>query len=356
MQKTLSLKVIKNTEHKRNHGDIQSLKNSIAEVGLINPLTVNQDMILLAGRRRYQALVELGIENVPVRILESKNELFDFRVALVENIERRNLSDPEEAAAIKEYDEMKRRLEGEKKPGGDRQSIRYTVANGRDGWTQDKTASDLGISRQAVSKAIKIAAAIEEMPKLAKEKKGSIILRKQKIHKQREKIEKIEKPTGLFDVIVVDPPWEFQQEYDPDFARGVGNYPTLSIEEIKNIVLPSKADCVLWLWVTNNLIREGFEVLDAWGFIYRNVLTWDKEIMGIGSWLRNQTEHCLLATKGHPVMDLTNQTTIIREKRTIHSRKPDTFYKMVDKLCIGEKIDYFAREKRDGWSSFGDEI
>jgi hypothetical protein len=45
----------------------------------------------------------------------------------------------ETALAIKEYDEMKRKLEGEKKPGGDRQSIHYSVINDQ-GWTQEKTS------------------------------------------------------------------------------------------------------------------------------------------------------------------------------------------------------------------------
>ena len=85
---------------------------------------------------------------------------------------RKNLSDPELASAIKEYDELKRQLHGESTIKGHRTDLK-PLPQHSEGWTQDKTADDLGISRQAVTKAIKIATAIEEYPELAKEKKGN---------------------------------------------------------------------------------------------------------------------------------------------------------------------------------------
>jgi len=346
----IKLSEIKETEPKRDHGDITGLKQSIKEVGLINPLTINENKKLLAGRRRFQAIKELGWEEVDCRILSSANELVDFKITIDENLQRKPLTDPEVAVMIKEYDEMKRKLEGVKKAGNP--NLLHCNKLEDEGWTQEKTAKDLGISQPAVAQAITIAKAIEKNPELAKFK-GKQILHKIKIEKLKEKIKQLKQPTGLYDVIVIDPPWEFKQEYDPDFARGTGNYPTMSLEQIKNIKLPAKKDCVLFLWVTNNMIKEGFEVLENWGFTYRNILTWDKEIMGIGAWLRNQTEHCLMATTGHPVLNLTNQTTIIREKRTKHSQKPETFYKLVESLCIGEKLELFACKKRNGWKVYG---
>ena len=48
------------SEYLRVDTDVETLKKSIASVGLIHPLTVNQDKQLLAGARRLQALRELG--------------------------------------------------------------------------------------------------------------------------------------------------------------------------------------------------------------------------------------------------------------------------------------------------------
>ena len=66
--KTL-LSQIKGAEPKRAHGSIADLKTSIADVGLINPLTIDQNRNLLAGRRRFQAISELGWAEVDCHVL-----------------------------------------------------------------------------------------------------------------------------------------------------------------------------------------------------------------------------------------------------------------------------------------------
>jgi len=38
-----------------------------------------------------------------------------------------------------------------------------------------------------------------------------------------------------------------------------------------------------------------------------------------------------------------------------HSRKPEEFYQLVDSLCIGRKLDYFGRKRREGWDIYGTE-
>jgi N6-adenosine-specific RNA methylase IME4 len=77
--------------------------------------------------------------------------------------------------------------------------------------------------------------------------------------------------------------------------------------------------------------------------------------MGVGNWLRNVTEHCVVAVRGKPIVSLTNQTTIIREKRREHSRKPEAFYSLVEALCPGSKLEMFSRTSRAGWNAWGAE-
>lgn len=78
--------------------------------------------------------------------------------------------------------------------------------------------------------------------------------------------------------------------------------------------------------------------------------------MGIGRWLRSKSEFCIMAVKGKPTINLTNQTTVLNAGNEGHSIKPQEFYDMVNELCIGRKLDYFARKKREGWDVYGDEI
>ena len=102
-------------------------------------------------------------------------------------------------------------------------------------------------------------------------------------------------------------------------------------------------------------MRHSFALLDAWGFEDKAIVTWVKDRMGTGRWLRSKSEFCIMAVRGKPTIPLTNQTTVFYGPMREHSRKPDEFYQMVETLCLGRRLDYFSREKRQGWEQFGDQ-
>lgn len=164
-------------------------------------------------------------------------------------------------------------------------------------------------------------------------------------------------PTGRFRVIVADPPWNYEKRKDDGSHRAALTYPTMTTAEICAMPVAERAheDCLLWLWTTNAFMRDAFQILDAWGFAEKTILTWAKDRMGTGDWLRGKTEHCVLAVRGSPHVNLTNQTTLLTAPAREHSRKPDEFYALVEQLCPGSKLELFARQQREGWVAWGAE-
>ena len=177
--------------------------------------------------------------------------------------------------------------------------------------------------------------------------------RERAIEELKDRAKRLPPPRAEFSTIVVDPPWPTGSEYDPENWRGASPYPEMSLEEIKALKIPSAADCVLWLWTINSQLHEAFHLLESWGFEPKTVLTWVKPSIGLGKYLRGQTEHCILAIKGRPKLKLTNQSTVLQAPRRQHSRKPDEFYKLVEDICEGPRLDYFGREQRPGWTVYG---
>lgn len=186
--------------------------------------------------------------------------------------------------------------------------------------------------------------------------------RQQVIEQTKEKLEQEEliKPTGKFSVIAIDPPWDYGEKggknndgFDEEGNRGQVDYPTMTLEEIKKIELPSKDDCVLFLWTVHAFLEDAFSLLKEWGFNYKATMVWDKEKMGMGRNIRLQCEFCILATKGNPIIQGSSVRDIMREARREHSRKPECFYKVVETMTIGNRLDYFSREQREGWQVYG---
>jgi ParB family chromosome partitioning protein len=80
-----------NSSYLRLDTDVSSLKQSIISVGLIHPLAINPDNELLAGARRFQAISELGWEEVPVQVIE-RDVLVQELISIDENLVRTPLT------------------------------------------------------------------------------------------------------------------------------------------------------------------------------------------------------------------------------------------------------------------------
>src|SRR5690606_4624890 len=99
----------------------------------------------------------------------------------------------------------------------------------------------------------------------------------EKIKKQKQDIEsgKIQMPEGVFEVVVIDPPWSYGREYDPDSSRVANPYPEMNQDELLKLNPPFADDCIIFLWTTHKFIWDAKELLDKWGFDYKANLVWD---------------------------------------------------------------------------------
>ena len=82
--------------HRKDLGDIRSLARSIQEIGLLHPIVIRPDGVLIAGERRLRALKLLGWKKVPVTVLDLDKVI---RGEVAENIFRQDFC-PSEMVAI----------------------------------------------------------------------------------------------------------------------------------------------------------------------------------------------------------------------------------------------------------------
>jgi N6-adenosine-specific RNA methylase IME4 len=170
---------------------------------------------------------------------------------------------------------------------------------------------------------------------------------------------------GPYYCAVIDFPWaDDTGRYDDPSHRLVPPYPPMTLEEICAFPLASilAPDAVVWMWTETYHVTRGIHltVLAALGLRPKSMLTWGKPHFGGGDWLRGQTEHCIMAVRGKPVVTLTNQSTLLlappREANG-HSLKPREFYDLVESLCPAPRYaDLFSRYKHnDRWDCHGDQ-
>lgn len=168
-----------------------------------------------------------------------------------------------------------------------------------------------------------------------------------------------------FDLISADPAWKFKLWSAEGEAKSAEHhYRTMSLVDIKALPVGqlARGDCLLLLWTTGWAMATGqaHDVCRAWNFepvteiVWRKTTPSGKVRMGTGYRARTMHEPILLAKIGNPrhkafpsIFD-----GIARE----HSRKPEEFYSLVERVMPGAKrLDLFSRQNRPGWIAYGDE-
>jgi|TARA_Y100000034_G_scaffold113741_1_gene149092 N6-adenosine-specific RNA methylase IME4 len=181
--------------------------------------------------------------------------------------------------------------------------------------------------------------------------------------KRKIRVEETEQPNldGIYRVIYADPPWQYNADFMDKYGHAKSHYSTMSIEELCALpVADVRADdCVLFMWTTSPKLEQAFQVIKAWGFKYKTSFVWDKVKHNFGYYNSVRHEFLLIAGHGSSTPDVKelHDSVISIERSGKHSEKPEYFRELIDKLyTTGNKVELFARNKVEGWDTWGAEV
>jgi N6-adenosine-specific RNA methylase IME4 len=188
-----------------------------------------------------------------------------------------------------------------------------------------------------------------------------------------------------FQVIVADNPWSFSDSLKmTEVKRGAdANYDTLSLQDIKDLPINQIADpngCILASWTPSSMLKEGIEVLEAWGFALKQSFIWVKnkkepfkksnQVMdmnnmlafGMGRIFRGCHEVCLIGINNtaiyKQIQDRSQRSVCFAENKG-HSIKPEILQDRLEKMLPGnniKRIEIFARRPREKWTTLGNQV
>jgi len=168
-----------------------------------------------------------------------------------------------------------------------------------------------------------------------------------------------------FRTVMLDPPWN--ERGGGKIKRGADkHYKLMSTPDIIKTIY----QCEYWnrvhdvahmyLWVTNNFLQDGLQVMSALGFRYVTNFVWVKDKIGLGQYFRGQHELCLLGTRGVGAAKLRttrkNLPSVLVAPRGAHSCKPGESYDLIENRSQGPYLEIFGRTHRQNWTVWGNEV
>ena len=365
---------------------LQALADDIAVSGQREAIRLYQGAIL-DGRNRYAACRLAGVvprfETVPRHV-----DPFAYVWSL--NGERRDLTADQRYLIWKRVNEHSDEWQAEQKRIQDEANRKRSEATkvqprSEDGTMQKKPVQPQTVTKPDYSKTKSSTAkatasktnrgAVERMDRLDRERpdlaerviagdmKPAEAVREMQRQEIAQKLESVAAreavaPTGLYDVIVIDPPWPMEKiERDERPNQVHFDYPVMSEDELSDLHIPADTDCHVWLWTTHKFMPMAYRLLDAWGLNYVCAFVWHKpggfQPVGLPQF---NCEFALYARKGAPkFLDTKALPVCFNAPRGAHSEKPEEFYDMVRRVTGGRRLDMFNRRAIDGFKGWGKE-
>jgi N6-adenosine-specific RNA methylase IME4 len=187
-----------------------------------------------------------------------------------------------------------------------------------------------------------------------------------------------------YSTITADPPWA--EHGGGKCKQGADrHYPLMSLSDIDRTIrlcpeFRSADSAHLYLWVTNNFLPQGLELMRRLGFRYVTNTVWVKIFdvttvhtpqvfssleystsllqNGLGQYQRGAHELLLFGVRGKAMLPATKDRlpSVVFAPRGRHSEKPGVFYQRIERVSPGPYLELFARQPRPGWAVWGNEI
>ena len=377
-----------------NRDKCEELSSSIKDIGLLQPIVITKDKVLISGLHRLEACKLLGWQEIDC-IEKDYDELNAELAEIDENLIRAELTTLERAEHLKRRKEIYEAKYPEARYDSSERmkAIRHgeTVSSCRPSFATD-TAAKLSVTprtiQQEVQIAEKIAPDVKEIiadTELADSKKELLKLARMEPELQKKIAEKIatseaksvvdarrllkreeakDAPelSDKYRVVYADPPWCYNDKRDGNTTGAEDHYPSMTIEELCELPVKdiTEENAVLFLWVTSPMLEECFQVIKKWGFKYKSSFVWDKVKHNMGHYNSVRHELLLICTKGSCLPDVPTlfDSVVSIERSEKHSEKPEKFREIIDTLYPhGRRIELFARKKAsERWDIWGNEV
>ncbi|CAD8148423.1 unnamed protein product [Paramecium pentaurelia] len=173
----------------------------------------------------------------------------------------------------------------------------------------------------------------------------------------------------LFDVIMMDPPWQLSSSQP---SRGVAiAYSSLADENISKMPIETlQENGIILIWTINAKYKVTCKLIEQWGYKLIDEIIWCKKTVngkiakGHGFYLQHAKENCLVGVKGNINLDPKRfrqgvASDIIFSERRGQSQKPEEIYQYVEQLVPnGYYLEIFGRRNnvRKNWVTIGNEL
>lgn len=187
---------------------------------------------------------------------------------------------------------------------------------------------------------------------------------------------------GQYGLIYADPAWEFVLHSKKGEKKSPqAHYDCMSKAELEDmrddVLFATGPNCFLVMWATFPMLLDAISLMKVWGFEYVTGGAWQKvtkhgkKAFGTGYVLRGSSELFLIGKFGAPKVknkktrgslvtgdvpdDLRLMGVSLFGPLRENSRKPDEMYPVIEELFEGPYLELFARSKRQGWDSWGNQ-